>query len=115
MDKKISRHRRIPSQGRVSGLMATIVTPPVRPENLDQFRQARLLLLLDEARRLPNGRRLDIERISYYVFFAAHPFLVASIDDSDRRNLALAGFDYHNLSYQSSGQRFANNRARLQF
>src|SRR6185312_4950459 len=47
-------------------------------------------------------------------FFAANPFLVISGASDDYHTLLLAGFDTHNLGYQSSAQRFTNRRARLQ-
>lgn len=88
--------------------------PGFRPEQLAEFRQAQLLLLLATASEMGAGA-LDIERIAYYEFFSANPFLVFTADDDDRRRLALAGFDPESLSYQSSAQRFSNRRARLQF
>jgi hypothetical protein len=86
----------------------------VRPEDLDEFRQARLLLLLDRLAEVQAASTPDIERLSYYDFFAANPFLVP-LSDAASATAALAGFIKANLSYQSSSQRFANNRARLQF
>lgn len=87
---------------------------PLRPDNLTQFRLARLALLLDLAPQLPNGKPLDVERLGYYDFFAANPFLIVKDEDPLRRELVLAGFDSRNLSYQSSAQRFTSRRARLQ-
>ncbi len=57
---------------------------------------------------------LDIERVSFYDFFAANPFLLPP-NNRAHSAFSLAGFAESNLSYQSSGQRFANARARLQF
>jgi hypothetical protein len=87
---------------------------PVRPESLDLFRLGRLLVLLSTAAGAKAARPLDLERLGYYDFFAANPFLVFGGDD-ERRELVLAGFDSRNLSYQSSAQRFTNRRARLQY
>lgn len=86
----------------------------IRPEDLDEFRQARLLLLLAMLTSTRPSVRPDLERLSFYDFFSANPFLLAT-DEQTTATLSLAGFDATNLSYQSSGQRFANNRARLQF
>lgn len=87
--------------------------PLTRPEGLDEFRQGRLLLMLAGLNEeLPAQR--DLERLSFYDFFAANPFLVPS-DTAMRARFSHAGFEASNLSYQSSSQRFANNRARLQF
>jgi hypothetical protein len=57
---------------------------------------------------------LDIERLAFYDFFAANPFLILDEDDPERRDVLLAGFNANSLSYNSSAQRFTNRRARLQ-
>ena len=85
-----------------------------RPEDLDEFRQGRLLLLLAGLEAERAAQRPDLERLSFYDFFSANPFLVPA-DAPTKARLAHAGFEASNLSYQSSSQRFANNRARLQF
>lgn len=84
-----------------------------RPDDLLTFRIARLLLLLDVVAALELKKPLDIERLGFYDFFAANPFLVLGDDEAARREVALAGFSSSDLSYQSSGHRFANRRARL--
>ncbi len=87
----------------------------IRPDRLDEFRQGRLLLLLNVLSLTSKPQHApDLERLSFYDFFAANPFLVP-IDDRTGSSMSIAGFDRSNLSYQSSGQRFANGRARLQF
>lgn len=85
----------------------------IAPETLDAFRLGQLLLLLDVAAEL-RATPVDIDRLGYYDFFAANPFLVISEDDPARVELELAGFEVRNLDYQSSSQRFSNRRARLQ-
>jgi hypothetical protein len=85
----------------------------VRPDDLLTFRCARLLLLLDVAAALELKKPLDIERLGFYDFFSANPFLVVGQDEDARRQVGLAGFSSYDLSYQSSGHRFANRRARL--
>jgi hypothetical protein len=75
---------------------------------------ARLLILLDAVPGLPYDKPMDIERLGFYDFFADTPFLVFGDGAPQRRTLLLAGFSTRNLSYQSSAQRFANRRARLQ-
>jgi hypothetical protein len=87
---------------------------PVRPERLRQFRLARLLVLLDVTSAQKSPKPLDIERLAFYDFFAANPFLIVGDDDPERRDLLLAGFNANSLSYNSSAQRFTNRRARLQ-
>jgi hypothetical protein len=88
---------------------------PVRPDGLDEFRMARLLLLLRVTERLNPKKQLDIERLGFYDFFSANPFLVIRDDEAARRKVTLAGFDARSLSYQSSGHRFTNRRARMQY
>ena len=71
------------------------------------------MVLLDIAARLELKKPLDIERLGFYDFFSANPFLVVAEDEDARRKVTLAGFSSYDLSYQSSGHRFANRRARL--
>src|ERR1700685_1578505 len=87
---------------------------PVDPEDQVLFRLAqlvRLLRVIDRAERPGVG----LERLGYYDFFAANPFLVVPADNTEERaRLHLAGFDERQLSYASTGPRFANRRRRLQ-
>jgi hypothetical protein len=87
---------------------------PLRPERLRQFRLARLLVLLDVAAQQKPLKPIDIERLAFYDFFAANPFLIFDEEDAERRDIILAGFNANSLSYNSSAQRFTNRRARLQ-
>lgn len=87
---------------------------PVRPEALRQFRLARLLVLLDVAAAQKPIKPIDIERLAFYDFFAANPFLILDTEDPERRDVLLAGFNANSLSYNSSAQRFTNRRGRLQ-
>jgi len=86
------------------------------PEDSRTFRMARLLLLLSTARH--DGRRVEsLDRLAYYEFFADNPWVVvdgdSTADDRDRDTLRLAGFARTQLSYASTGQRFASRRARI--
>lgn len=83
------------------------------PEALTWFRLGQLLLLLDVVRDATAGP-LDIERLGYYDFFAANPFLIVEPETREHTELQLAGFNARNLDYQSAPQRFSNRRARLQ-
>jgi hypothetical protein len=85
-----------------------------RPEELDEFRQGRLLVLLAGLEGKKPAQWPDLERLSFYDFFSANPFLVP-LDAPAKAALSHAGFESSNLSYQSSSQRFTNNRSRLQF
>jgi hypothetical protein len=87
---------------------------PLRPDDLLAFRLGRLLLLLDTVPGLPSPKPMDVERTSFYDFFADNPFLVFGRDTDQHRVLVLAGFDSRSLSYQSSAQRFSSRRERLQ-
>ena len=85
------------------------------PEHDPIFRLAQLLLLLrtlHDGSASPTGTNL--ERLAYYDFFSANPYLVVGPDDADRPRLVMAGFDDRSLSYASSGQRFTSRRERLQ-
>ncbi len=87
---------------------------PLRPDDLLAFRLGRLVLLLDTVPGLPSAKPFDIERISFYDFFADNPFLIFGRDTPEHETLVMAGFDSRNLSYQSSAQRFSSRRERLQ-
>jgi hypothetical protein len=87
---------------------------PLRPDDLLAFRLGRLLLLLEIVPALPAQKPMDIERISFYDFFADNPFLIFGRNTPEHKELVLAGFDSRNLSYQSSAQRFSSRRERLQ-
>ncbi|WP_234439303.1 MULTISPECIES: ABC-three component system middle component 2 [Streptomyces] len=56
----------------------------------------------------------SLERIGYYDFLSANPFLVIRSEDREANLLRLAGFDPQVLSYASSSQRFTSRRERIQ-
>jgi hypothetical protein len=84
------------------------------PEDFAAFRLAQLAILLSEV--APTGARtIDLERLGYYDFFAANPFVIfESSDRLQHAQLHHASFDERQLSYASTGSRFANKRKRLQ-
>ncbi|MET7714835.1 ABC-three component system middle component 2 [Streptomyces sp. NPDC005407] len=87
--------------------------PVVMPEDEVTFRLAQLLLLLDAIA----SQELDgasLERIGYYDFLSANPFLVVPPEGREASLLRLAGFDPQVLSYASSSQRFTSRRERIQ-
>lgn len=90
---------------------------PGGPEDHQVFRVAQLTLLLEVAgaEHVAVG---TVERLGFYDFFSANPFVVTAGDDprdeADRLTLRLAGFSDRQLSYTSTGQRFASMRRRLQ-
>lgn len=84
------------------------------PEDHMRFRLAQLVLLLVEIAPA-DAKGLDLERIGYYDFFAANPFaMIEQTNVRDRARLHRASFDESQLSYASTGSRFANRRQRLQ-
>ncbi|MCC8245059.1 ABC-three component system middle component 2 [Saccharothrix luteola] len=90
---------------------------PDGPEDRQVFRLAQLTLLLEVAGEEQAPIR-SVDRLGFYDFFSANPFVVLSGDDrrdvADRLTLRLAGFSDRQLSYASTGQRFASRRRRLQ-
>lgn len=89
-------------------------TSATAPEDHTTFRLAQLLILLDEVAP-SHVKGLDLERIGYYDFFAANPFaMIDEANSRDRARLHRASFDESQLSYASTGSRFANRRQRLQ-
>jgi hypothetical protein len=90
---------------------------PGTPEDHQAFRLAQLTLLLEVAGNEQVPVR-TVDRLGFYDFFSANPFVVTSGQDdqdaADRLTLRLAGFTDRQLSYSSTGQRFASRRRRLQ-
>ena len=87
--------------------------PVMMPEDEVTFRLAQLLLLL-EAVAGQDAKGANLERIGYYDFLSANPFLVVASDGREGSLLRLAGFDPQVLSYASSSQRFTSRRERIQ-
>lgn len=88
--------------------------PSRAPEEHTTLRVAQLAILLSEIAPA-DARAIDIERLGYYDFFAANPFAIFGAgDDLERARLHRAAFDERQLSYASTGSRFANRRRRLQ-
>ncbi|WP_030396796.1 ABC-three component system middle component 2 [Kitasatospora purpeofusca] len=87
--------------------------PVIMPEDEVQFRLAQLLLLLDAVAD-HDLHGASLERIGYYDFLSANPFLVVPANDRDAGRLRLAGFDPQVLAYASSSQRFTSRRERIQ-
>jgi hypothetical protein len=86
-------------------------TDIVRPESIQQFRMAQLLLALAAAAE--SKRRLDLERLAIIEFLAANPFLVIDADSFEAEHLRLRGFGRHSIAYASPGQRFVSRRQRV--
>ncbi len=80
------------------------------PEDATVFNSSRLLLLLDVLNDLGVKKGVDLERLSYYDFFAANPFLIIGKDDPCRLELEIEGFEPNKLEYMSSDQRYRTKR-----
>ncbi|MFJ2751227.1 ABC-three component system middle component 2 [Streptomyces sp. NPDC087297] len=87
--------------------------PVVMPEDEVSFRLAQLLLLLDAVAE-QDVKGASLERIGYYDFLSANPFLVVPSEGREASLLRLAGFDPQVLAYASSSQRFTSRRERVQ-
>jgi hypothetical protein len=90
----------------------------INPEDSEVFRCARMLVLFAAAKR--RGRQItSVDRLAFYDFFADSPWIVVSgdrrTDIADARALKVAGFSQTQLSYASTGPRFASRRQRVQF
>jgi len=79
------------------------------PEDDLVFNSARLLLLFDELATVCK-KGIDIERLSYYDFFAANPYVILANDDPSRLDFELEGFEPNKLEYSSSAQRYNSKR-----
>ncbi|WP_157172797.1 hypothetical protein [Nocardia exalbida] len=90
---------------------------PDGPDDSQVFRLAQLTLLLETA-DIEEVPVRTVDRLGFYDFFSANPFVVTAGEDerdaADRLALRLAGFSDRQLSYASTGQRFVSRRRRLQ-
>ncbi|CCH74891.1 conserved hypothetical protein [Nostocoides australiense Ben110] len=89
---------------------------PQAPDDYQRFRLGQLLLLVAVATE--QGKPVHtIDRLGYYDFFAANPFLMLGDSDAGDQKAAtemrLAGFRQKQLSYTAPGARFVNRRERL--
>jgi hypothetical protein len=83
-------------------------------EDEDLFNSARILMLFEilDAKGKTNG--INIERIAYYDFFSAQPFLVFGKEERDAKlELLFQGFESTTVGYISSSQRFTNRTEKL--
>ena len=80
----------------------------------DLFNSARLLILFDVLDKIGDTVGLNIEKVGYYDFFSAQPFLIFGNEDKKIKiDLILYGFELTTISYMSSSQRFVNRREKL--
>jgi hypothetical protein len=83
-------------------------------EDATTFNSARLLLLFETLRLIQNEKsQIDLERLCYYDFFAANPFLIIKKDDPESLLLEIEGFEPNNLDYLTSEQRYQTKRLQI--
>lgn len=87
------------------------------PEERTTFRLAQLSLLLTTAAHM-DIRVTSLDRLAYFDFFSANPFIVLDgrnpdKDTQDRLTLHLSGFSPGQLTYGSIGHRFTTRKQRL--
>lgn len=89
------------------------------PEERTVFRVSQLCLLL-AATDDTSAKLTSLDRLAYFDFFAANPFVVLDgespqRDARDRLTLRLAGFADRQLNYGTVGHRFTTRRKRIQY
>lgn len=93
------------------GFEAAPLTARLRPDDVQEFRFAQLLLLLAEAGR--SRVDLDLHRLAVTDFACTNPMLILDPDDVPYRTLRLAGFTDHPITHAAPGQRYVTRRERL--
>jgi hypothetical protein len=83
-------------------------------EDEDIFNASRLLILFDVLNKSAKYKSVGIERIPYYDFFSANPFLIFNSDKS-KVELRLEGFPSRTISYSSSNHRFISRVEKLKY
>jgi hypothetical protein len=90
------------------------ITLKFSADDQDLFNSARLLILFDVLEKTGDTVGLNIEKVGYYDFFSAQPFLIFGNEEKKTKiGLILYGFELRTISYMSSSQRFANRREKL--
>ncbi len=80
------------------------------PEDAFIFNASRLLLLFETINNLTPNQDIDLDRLSYYDFFAANPFLLIDKTDPHFLDLELVGFKSNKIEYIGTAQRFRTKR-----
>jgi hypothetical protein len=83
------------------------------PEDAVVFNSSRLLLLFEVLSELRSKNGLDLERLCYYDFFSANPFLIITEDDPLHLEIEVEGFEPNKLEYISTAQRYSTKRASI--
>lgn len=80
------------------------------PEDVTLFNSSRLLLLFEALTELGIKHGTGLERLCYYDFFAANPFLIVNREDPSWLELEIEGFESNKLEYVSTAQRYRTKR-----
>jgi hypothetical protein len=80
------------------------------PEDDLLFNSARLLIFFEVFNKVKLLEGIDLERLCYYDFFAANPFIIIEKNDPLWLELELEGFDPCKLEYLSTAQRYRTKR-----
>ena len=81
-----------------------------RPEDDALFNSTRLLIFFEIYNKIRPLDGIDLERLCYYDFFAANPFIITEKNDPLWLELELEGFDSCKLEYLSTAQRYRTKR-----
>jgi hypothetical protein len=85
----------------------------LNPDDFNTFNVARLLIVFEVLKFDFKSDGIGLERLSYYDFFAANPFLLTITDFEMKRELEYIGFETITIGYLSSSQRYRTKRASL--
>lgn len=80
------------------------------PEDDSLFNSTRLLIFFEVFNKIKPLEGIDLERLCYYDFFAANPFIITEKNDPLWLELELEGFDPCKLEYLSTAQRYRTKR-----
>jgi hypothetical protein len=83
------------------------------PDDVIIFNASRLLLLFETAKKLNIKKGIDLEKLAYYDFLAANPFLLIDEKHPSRLELEMEGFKPNKLEYVGAEQRFRTKRLSL--
>ena len=83
------------------------------PEDAIVFNSSRLLLLFEVLNELKVKNGLDLERLCYYDFFSANPFLIITKEDPLHLEIEVEGFEPNKLEYVSTAQRYSTKRVSI--
>lgn len=95
-------------------IVKTLREPPLpwRAEDDSMFHMARLLLIFAAAADVGTPG-VTTERLTYYDFFSANPYLLFAHNSPQRAKLVACGFELVTVSDARSAQRFISRRERI--